>query len=95
MKKLKLLARNQGIPKYYNMLKSELIKALEPPQVPKPNILDESVPEINIPILKPSNPTKKSHITSLKLQESRANNEVRKEIINFSDLMYQNQYKRL
>ena len=28
MKQLKVLAKNKGIPKYYKMLKAELIKAL-------------------------------------------------------------------
>ena len=59
MKQLKVLARNKGIPKYYQMRRAELVKALAPTtQTPTPlnntNILDEPIPEINIPILKPS-----------------------------------------
>ena len=89
-KQLKALAKNQGIPKYYQMRKSELIEAMatpkpQPQPAPNRDLLDEPIPEINIPILKPSKPTRNPNIPSLKLQESRSNNEVRKEIINFSD----------
>ena len=90
VKQLKAIARDKGITKYYEMRKPEVIEALaapKPKQQPAPgrNLIDEPIHEINIPILKPSKPTINSHITSLKLQESRANNEVRKKIINFSD----------
>ena len=80
MKQLKLLARNQGIP-IYEMLKPELIKALAPttpPKAPNMNILDEPIPEINVPILKPSQPIRNSPVPSLK-------HLAKKEINEFSD----------
>ena len=45
------------------MLKAELIEALAPKI---PNIIDEPIPEINIPIMKPNKPIRNSRITSLK-----------------------------
>ena len=77
VKQLKAQARKQGIPRYYQMLKPELIKTITPP-TPNMNILDEPIPEINVPILKPSQPIRNSPVPSLK-------HLAKKEIINFSD----------
>ena len=87
MKQLKAQARKQGIPRYYEILKPELIKALAPtpqeptPQTPTPlnntNILDEPIPEI-VPILKPSQPIRNSPVPSLK-------HLAKKELNNFYD----------
>ena len=58
VKELKSLAKDRGIPRYYRMRKAELIEALgNTPQSPisvsntSSNILDEPIPEINVPIL--------------------------------------------
>ena len=82
MKQLKAQVRKQGIPKYYNMLKPELIKPLAPKV---PDIIEEPIPEINIPIMKPTQPIRNSRITSLKDLASKAATSVHKKINNFSD----------
>ena len=66
------------------MLKAELIKALTP-QVPNTNILDEPLNEINVPFLKPSQPTRNFHITSIKNLTSKVTVSLNKKINEFSD----------
>ena len=83
MKQLKVLAKDQRIPQYYKMRKAEPIEAMATPKPqPQPatnmNILDQPIPEINIPILKPFKPI-------INLLTPSVVNAVRKEIINFSD----------
>ena len=88
MKQLKAQARKQSIPRYYEILKPELIKALAtptPPTVPYMNILDEKIPEINVPILKPSQPIRNSPVPSLKHLASKVFVSVNKKINKFSD----------
>ena len=65
------------------MRKAELIEALTQP--PNTNILDEPIPEINIPILKPSQPIRNSPVPSLKHLASRATNSVKEMINKFSN----------
>ena len=49
------------------------------------NIYDETIPEINVPILKPSKPTRNSLVPSLKHLSGRVVNSVSKEINKFAD----------
>ena len=89
MKQLKkVIAKNKGIPKYYQMCKAELIEALAPPK-PAPlnntNILDEPIPEINIPILKPFKPILNSIAPSVKHLTSKVSVSVKKKINEFYD----------
>ena len=92
VKELKSLAKDRGIPRYYRMLKAELIEALgNTPQNPisvsntSSNIMDEPIPEINVPILEPSKPTRNSLVPSLKHVALRVADPVKKQINKFSD----------
>ena len=64
------------------MIKPELIEALTP-KIPK--IIEEPIPEINIPIMKPTKPIINSRITSLKDLASKTAASVNKKINLFSD----------
>ena len=52
---------------------------------PTLNILDQPIPEINLPILRPSQPPQNYQITELKKQASKATTSVKKEINEFAD----------
>ena len=75
------------------MRKAELINALnqvsdhsqpEAPSIPQ-NIIDQSIPEIDIPILKPSKPANTSKVSQLKNLASKAAKPVKREINKFAD----------
>ncbi|XP_020912011.1 uncharacterized protein LOC110249773 [Exaiptasia diaphana] len=90
VKELKALTKERGIKGYYKLRKAELIEVLgNTPRNIVPNtssnILDEPIPEINVPILKPSQPTRKSLIPSLKHLANRAANPVKEELNKFAD----------
>lgn len=73
-----------------SQLRSRIIRELEPPPriIPSKassNILDEPIPEINVPILKPSHPSRNSHVQPLKHLANRAANSVKKELNKFAD----------
>jgi len=92
VRELKDLAKEQGVKGYYKLHKAELIETLtnaKPPRNIVPNtssrILDEPIPEINVPILKPSQPTRNSLVPSLKHLAGRVANPIKKEINKFSD----------
>ena len=84
---MKALAKEKGIKGYYRLRKAELIKALTPvndPSQPQ-NIIDQPIPEIDIPILKPSKPTNLSKVSQLKNLASKAAKPVKSEINKFAD----------
>ena len=85
VKDLKALARKKGIKGYYRMRKAELIQVLTPVGDPSQPIIDQPIPEINIPILTPSKPANPSKVSQLKNLASKAAKPVKREINKFAD----------
>ena len=96
---LKITVRDLGLKGYSKLNKSELIDLLKSyeeqikrlPLLKKPkrvNIMDEPVPEIKVPILKPIQLTAKGNIKSLKSLADRAAKPIIKNINKFADWLY-------
>ena len=96
---LKITARDLGLKGYSKLNKSELIEHLKPyeeqikrlPLLKKPkrvNMMDEPVPEIKVPILKPIQFTAKSNVKSLKSLADKAAKPIIKNINKFADWLY-------
>ena len=93
---LKITAKDLGLKGYSKLNKSELIKLLKPyeeqikrlAEDKKPkrvNIMDEPVPEIKVPILKPIQFTAKGNVKSLKSLADRAAKPIIKNINKLAD----------
>ena len=96
---LKITAKDLGLKGYSKLNKSELIELLKPyeeqikrlPLLKKPkrvNIIDESVPEIKVPILKSIQFTAKGNVKSWKSLADRAAKPIIKNINKFADWLY-------
>ena len=96
---LKITAKDLGLKGYSKLNKSELIKLLKPyeeqikrlAEDKKPkrvNIMDEPVPEIKVPILKPIQFAAKGNVKSLKSLADRAAKTIIKNINKLADWLY-------
>ena len=96
---LKITAKDLGLKGYSKLNKSEILKLLKPyeeqikrlAEDKKPkrvNIMDEPVPEIKVPILRPIQFTAKGNVKSLKSLADRAAKPIIKNINKFADCLY-------
>ena len=92
VKELRAIAKEQKIPNYYRMRRNELLQALGmPEEVPSvssggtSHILDEPVPEINVPILRPTKYVPPSSPSRWKTLVSEYNKRVQKKINKFAN----------
>ena len=88
VKELKALAKERGIKGYYRLRKAELIRTLgiqAPPTNAPTAIMDEPVPEINKPVLSPTNMENRSRVSSLAGLAKKQVDSVNKAINKFAD----------
>ena len=83
VKELKALAKEQGIKRYYRLRKAELIEILGKQAPPK--IMEEPVPEINKPVLSPTEMENRSRVSSLAGLAKKQADSVKKAINEFAD----------